>query len=96
MPQAPILGLLNMIHGSAELSFLLEIQNIAHNNKLWDSEHYALSMSEYSEHLETNTKILLSSLKCLTYFIKQHPLGGYPIEQFSTILGVGFYIWNLL
>ena len=40
--------------------------------------------------------MLSISLKCLTGFIKQHPLRGCPIEQFSTILGVGSYVWNLL
>ena len=40
--------------------------------------------------------MLSISLKCLTGFIKQHPLGGRPIEQFPTILGVSSYIWNLL
>ena len=40
--------------------------------------------------------MLSTSLKRLTGFIKQHPLGGRPIEQFPTILGVGSYVWNLL
>ena len=34
LPQAPILGPLNMIHGSAESSFHFGNQNIAHNNEL--------------------------------------------------------------
>ena len=55
LPQAPILGLLNMIHRSAELSSYLGNQNITHNNELWNSEHHALSLSGYSEHLETDT-----------------------------------------
>jgi len=96
MPQAPMLGPFNMIHGLAKSSFLLWIQNIAHNYELWDGEHHALPMSGYSEHLETDTKMLSSSLKCLACFIKQHPLGGHPIEQFPIILEVGSYIWNLL
>jgi len=96
MPQAPMLGPLNMIHGSAESSSHLGNQNITHNNKLWDGEHHTLSLSRYSEHLEMDTKILSTSLKCLTGFIKQHPLEGHPIEQFPTILGVGSYVWNLL
>ena len=94
--QAPMLGPLNMIHGSAESSSHLGNQNIAHNNELWDGEHHALSLSGYSGHLETDTKMLSTSLKRLTGFIKQHPLGGCPIEQFPTILGVGSYVWNLL
>ena len=85
-----------MIYGSAESSFLLGNQNITHNNELWDGEHHALSLSGYSRYLETNTKMLSTSLKCLTGFIKQHPLEGCPIEQFPTILGVGSYVWNLL
>jgi len=40
--------------------------------------------------------MLSSSLECLTTFIKQHPLGGCPIEQFPTILEVDSYVWNLL
>ena len=85
-----------MIHGSAESSSHLGNQNITHNNELWDGEHHALSLSGYSGHLETDTKMLSTSLKRLTGFIKQHPLGGCPIEQFPTILGVGSYVWNLL
>ena len=81
-----------MIHGLAESSSLSENQNITYNNELWDGEHYALSLSGYSEHLETNTKMLSSSLKYLACFIKQHPLEGHPIEQFPTILGVGSYV----
>jgi len=54
-------------------------------------EHYALSLSGYSRHLETDTKMLSTFLKYLTGFIKQH-----PIEQFPTISGVGSYVWNLL
>ena len=96
VPQAPMLGPLNMIHGPAELSSHLGNQNIAHNTELWDGEHYALSLSEYFGYLETDTKMLSISLKYLTGFIKQHPLGGRPIEQFPIILGVGSYVWNLL
>ena len=92
LPQAPMLGPLNMIHGSAESSSHLGNQNIAHNTELWDGEHHALSLSGYSGHLETDTKMLSTFLKHLTGFIKQHPLGGHPIEQFPTILGVGSYI----
>ena len=96
LPQAPMLGPLNMIHGSAESSSHLGNQNIAHNTELWDGEHHTLSLFGYFGHLETDTKMLSISLKCLTGFIKQHPLRGCPIEQFSTILGVGSYVWNLL
>ena len=93
--QAPMLGPLNMIHGLAESSSLLGNQNITHNKELWDGEHHALSLSGYSEHLKTNTKILSTSLKRHTGFIKQHPLGGRPIEQFPTILGVGSYVCGM-
>ena len=96
LPQAPMLRPLNMIHELAESSSHLENQNIAHNNELWDGEYHALSLSGYSRHLEIDTKMLSTSLKCLTGFIKQHPLGGCPIEQFPTILGVSSYVWNLL
>ena len=96
LPQAPMLGPLNMIDKSAGSSSHLRNQNIAHNNELWDGEHHALSLSGYSGHLETDTKMLSIFLKHLIGFIKQHPLGGRPIEQFSIILGVGSYVWNLL
>ena len=85
-----------MIHGSAKSSSHLGNQNIAHNNELWDGEHHALSLSGYSGYLETDIKMLSTSLKRLTGFIKQHSLEGHPIEQFPTILGVGSYVWNLL
>jgi len=87
---------LNMIHGSAESSSHLGNQNITHNNELWNGEHHALSLSGYSGHLETDTKMLSISLKHLTGFIKQQTLGRRPIEQFPTILRVGSYVWNLL
>ena len=94
--QAPMLGPLNMIYRSAESSSHLGNQNIAHNKELWDGEHHTLLLSEYSGHLETDTKMFSTSLKRLTGFIKQYPLGWCPIEQFPTILGVGSYVWNLL
>ena len=96
LPQAPILGPFNMIHRLAESSSHLGNQNIAHNTELCDGKHHALSLSGYVRHLETNTKMFSTSLKCLTGFIMQHPLRGCPIEQFPTILGVGSYVWNLL
>jgi len=64
MPQALILKLLNMIHGSAESSFLLGNQNITYNNELWDSKHYILYNTSLS--LTTtivNLKILKNSNK---------------------------------
>ena len=91
-----MLGPLNMINRSAESSSHLGNQYIAHNNELWDGEHHALSLYGYPGHLETDIKMLSTSLKHLTGFIKQHPLGGHPIKQFPTILGVGSYVWNLL
>ena len=96
MSQVPVLGPFNMTHGLAESSSQLGIQNIANNTKLQDGEHYALSLSSYSGYLETNIKMLFSSLKHLVCFIKQHSLRGYFIEQFPTILGVNSYVWNLL
>ena len=85
-----------MTHGLAESSSQLGIQNITDNTELWDGEHYVLSLSSYSRHLETDIKMLFSFLKYLICFIKQHPLREYFIKQFSTILGVNSYIWNLL
>ena len=49
-------------------------------DKLWDGEYHTLSLSGYSGHLETDTKMLSTSLKCFTGFIKQHPLRECPIE----------------
>ena len=85
-----------MTYGLAELSSQLGIQNITDNTELQDDEHYVLSLFSYSRHLETDIKMLFSSLKHLACFIKQHPLRGYFIKQFSTILGVDSYVWNLL
>ena len=65
LPQAPILEPLNMIHGSAKLSSHLGNQNITHNNELWNGEHYTLSLSGYSGHLETDTKYFLPPLNTL-------------------------------
>ena len=90
MFQVSILELSNIIYRSAESSSLLGIQNITQNTELWDGENYVLSLSGHSSLLKTNTKILFSFFKHLTCFIKQH-----SIKQFSTILEVGFYIWNL-
>ena len=47
-------------------------------------------------HLETDAKVLATLLRHLAYFIQKCSLKGHPIEQFSTILEVGCYIWNLL
>jgi len=76
MLQAPILGPLNMTHGSAESSSHLGNQNIAYNTELWDSKYYALLLSKYSGHLETDTKMLSTSLKHLTGFLSSTLLEG--------------------
>ena len=70
--------------------------NVTYNSDLWDGDHHALSLSEYSRHLETDTKMLTTLLRYLACFVKQHPLEGHSIEQFPTILGVSSYVWNLL
>ena len=31
----------------------------------------------------------------LAHFIQKYPLKGCPIEQFPSVLGIGFYIWRL-
>jgi len=82
MPQVSMLGLLNMIYESAESSSLLKIQNIAHNNELWDGKHHALLIFVYSGHLETDTKMLSFSLKHLACLIKQHSLKGTLLSSF--------------
>ena len=47
-------------------------------------------------HLETDAKVLATSLKHLAYFIQKRPLKGHSIEQFPSILGIGSYVWRLL
>jgi len=49
-----------------------------------------------ARYLKTDAKILSLSLECLIYLIKKHPLRGHSVDKFSTILGVGSYVWNLL
>ena len=92
MLQASMLELLNIIHRLAESSFLLGNQNITYNAELWNSEYHTLLLFKYSKYLETDTKILFSSLKHLVCFIKQYSLRGYPVEQFPTILRVDSYL----
>ena len=70
--------------------------NVTHNTDLWDGDHHVTSLSGYDMHLETDAKVLATLLRHLAYFIQKCSLKGHPIEQFSTILGVGCYIWNLL
>jgi len=53
-------------------------------------------LSDCARHLKADAKILSLSLECFIYLIKKHPLREYSIDKFSTILGVGPYIWNLL
>ena len=83
-----MLGLLNMIHGSAESAPQLEREcdmmhdsdtlshsvthNVTHDSDLWNGDHHALLLSGFSGHLETDTKMLSSSLKHLACFVKQH------------------------
>ena len=95
--QAPMLGPLNIIHGSAESSSHLGNQNIAHNTEHWDGEYHALSLSGYSGHLETDTKILSTSLKHLIGLIsnfgwdhfKVSPQTNAPtlVEAMRTVYG---------
>ena len=56
--------------------------NVTHNSDLWDGDHHVLSLSGYSGHLETDTKILSSSLKRLACFVKQNPLEGALLSNF--------------
>ena len=51
-----------------------------------------LSLSGYSRHLETDTKVLYLSPEYLTCFIKKYFLRGDSIDKFPTILGVGSYV----
>ena len=55
-----------------------------------------MSLSGYDMHLEADAKVLTTSLRHLVYFIQKHPLKNHPIEQFSSVLGIGSYIWRLL
>ena len=54
-----------------------------------------MSLSGCDMHLEADAKVLATSLKHLAYFIQKCPFKGCPIEQFSFILGIGFYVWRL-
>jgi len=64
--QAFMLGLFSLIHKLAESSFWLENRNVAYDTELWNGDHHVLSLSSYSRHLETDTKVLSSPLE---YFI---------------------------
>ena len=55
-----------------------------------------LSLSGYSRYLETDAKMLSLFLKYLTQFIIKYSLEEQSVDQFSTILGVRSYVWNLL
>jgi len=55
-----------------------------------------LSLFGNSRHLETNAKIFSPYLLSILYIMKKHPFRGKSINQFSTILGVESYVWNLL
>ena len=70
--------------------------NVTHDTDLWDSDHHVTSLSGCDMHLETDTKVLATSLKCLACFIQKCPLKGRPIEQFPSVLGIGSYVWRLL
>ena len=70
--------------------------NVTHDTDLWNSDHHVTSLSGYDMHLEADAKVLATLLRRLAYFIQKCSLKGHPIEQFSTILRVGCYIWNLL
>jgi len=70
--------------------------DVTYDTDLWDGDHHVTSLSGCDMHLETDAKVLATSLRHLACFIQKCPLKGHPIEQFSIILGVGCYIWNLL
>jgi len=70
--------------------------NVTHDTDLWNGDHHVTSLSGYDMHFKADAKMLATSLRCLAYFIQKCSLKGHPIEQFSTILRVGCYIWNLL
>jgi len=55
-----------------------------------------MSLSGCDMHLEADTKVLTTSLRCLACFIQKHPLKGCPIEQFPSVLGIDSYVWRLL
>jgi len=55
-----------------------------------------MSLFGYNMHLETDAKMLATSLLYLAYFIQKHSLKGCPIEQFPSILGISSCVWRLL
>ena len=91
-PQASMLGLFNLIHKLAKSSFQLGNSNITYDTELYDGNYYILSLSGYSRHLETDTKVLSLSPEYLTCFIKKCSFEGCSVDQFPTILGVGSYV----
>ena len=70
--------------------------NITHDTDLWDGDHYVMSLFNCDTHLETDTKVPAISLRCLACFIQKCPFKGCPIEQFPSVLEIGFYVWRLL
>jgi len=67
---------------------------VTHDTDLWDGDHYVMLLSGYDMHLEANAKMLATSLRHLACFIQKRPLKDHPIEQFPSVLGIGFYIWR--
>ena len=90
--QVSLFGLFNQIYQLAKLFSQLKYSNTTYITKLQDCYYYVVSLSGYSRHLETNTKILSLFLEHLTYFPKKHSLSRYSVNQFPIILEVGSYI----
>jgi len=69
--------------------------DVTHDCDLWDSEHHITFLSGHFGYLENNAKVLALSVLYIAHFIQKHPIGNYPIEQFSPILGAGSIMWHL-
>ena len=70
--------------------------NVTHDTNLQDDDHHVTSLSGCDMHLEADAKMLATSLRHLACFIQKRLLKGRPIEQFSSVLGIDFYVWRLL
>ena len=66
-----MLGPSNLIHKLVKSSLQLGNDNITYNTNLWDGNHYVLSLSSYSRHLETNANMFSLSFQYFTHFVEK-------------------------
>jgi len=93
-----ITGQHNVTHDSDILSHTLShsvTHNIIYDTDLWNDNYHVTLLSGCDMHLEADAKVLATLLRCLACFIQKCSLKGCSIEQFSSVLGIGSYIWIL-